>query len=43
MMVLGGMAPKQVADELKISASSVFIAKCRIFGELRLEADGLLD
>ena len=43
MVALKGMAPKQVAAELKISVNSVFIAKCRVLRELRHEADGLLD
>ena len=38
MVALKGMAPKQVAAELKISVNSVFIAKCRVLRELRHEA-----
>src|SRR5262245_14760041 len=42
-VALDGAAPDVVARELGISVNAVFIAKCRVLGELRQEGAGLID
>ena len=41
--VLDGISPVEVAAELQISLSSVYVAKSRVLNALRQEADGLID
>jgi RNA polymerase sigma factor (sigma-70 family) len=38
-----GMAPAQVAEELGLSLNAVLVAKSRVLGQLRQEAEGLID
>jgi RNA polymerase sigma-70 factor (ECF subfamily) len=38
-----GRPAHEVAAELGISESSVYVAKCRVLRRLRVELDGLLD
>lgn len=41
--VLDGMSADQVATELSMSLSSVYVAKSRVLSALRQEAEGLID
>ena len=41
--VLDGVSPEQVAAELSMSLSSVYVAKSRVLSVLRQEAEGLID
>ena len=40
---LEGEAPNEVADQLKLSLNAVFVAKSRVLGRLRQEAEGLVE
>ena len=42
-LALDGAAPEEVAAELSLSVSSVYVAKSRVLRRLRAEAEGLLD
>lgn len=41
--VIDGVSPDQVAVELSMSLSGVYVAKSRVLSELRQEAEGLID
>ena len=43
LMALEGRSAQETADLLSISSNAVFIAKSRVMGRLRAEADGLID
>lgn len=42
-IVFDGMAPRQVAEELGMTYAAVALAKSRVLGRLRQEAEGLID
>jgi RNA polymerase sigma-70 factor (ECF subfamily) len=42
-VVFDGVAPRQVAEELGLTYAAVVLAKSRVLGRLRQEAEGLID